>query len=552
MSPERAVQPKRSVGELGSPAGLRASVPAIVHRVLRSPGMSLDPESRRSMESRLGHDFSHVRVHADAEAGASARAVKATAYTVGPSVVFAPGRYEPQSAAGRRLLAHELAHTVHQRLVPAPGRDVSVGPPDGRAEREARQAGEAATGGAPPALRALVDRPTIQREPAIDLPKATPTGKVGGKDVIEYDLDPAGPPGTINLQLSNERASADYVDNRVGSVGFGIFLGGCYLYVTGLETPVFLPDSYMDLAQTKATAVNQTVHSSREAALAEVLPGATPPTYAFYRAVGGMSVPTVFSEATTPRIMATLKAAKVQLANEVQHEMVVLGLSIVGGMMLRGIISKILKVGTGPTKRLNIPEGGEPAPKGGGSPVETPPSGAKGAGSPVEAPPPAALRKGVQVAESAGASPKGGTFKSASAQTSKSMATSIRADIGESEAYKAALTKGEIGLERPQGVNVGGRGDFVTARRMPNGDYEIIVTDVKTKTVDTSKFPKPKTLSPASWGKQVRDAISSSRLKLGDPAVEKAIVKAADEGRIWTRQVNVDYSPSGGGSISGL
>lgn len=367
----------------------------------------------------------------------------------------------------------------------------------------------------------------LMREPKIDLPKATPTGKIGDSDVIEFDIEPNSPPGQTNLKLSDERASPDYVDNRVESVGFGIYLFGCYLYVSGLDTPVFVPDAYIDLSTSKAHAVNQSVHPDRDTALAAASKADSPPAFAFYRAVGGMSVPTVFSDATTPRIMATLRAAKAELAEYVQKEMTVLALSLVGGMLVRGLVNRVMKIGTGPGKPPKLPEAGEP-------------------------PPPAALKKGPQIIESAGASPKGGQFQSASAQTQKSMATAIRADIGESEAYKAALRNGEIGLERPQGTNVGGRGDFITARKTPSGDYEIVVTDVKTRTTETSKFPKPKTSMPGSWGVQVRDAISSARLKLGDPALEKAIVKAADEGRIWSRQVNVDYSPTGGGSITGL
>ncbi|HEX8243285.1 MAG TPA: DUF4157 domain-containing protein, partial [Longimicrobium sp.] len=40
--------------------------------------------------------------------------VNAVAYTVGRDVVFAEGRYQPATAEGRRLLAHELAHVLQQ------------------------------------------------------------------------------------------------------------------------------------------------------------------------------------------------------------------------------------------------------------------------------------------------------------------------------------------------------------------------------------------------------------------------------------------------------
>lgn len=96
----------------GAPA--RAKVPPVVNRVLKSPGEPLKAELRDFFGPRFGHDFSKVRVHADGEAGESARAVEARAYAVGEHVAFADGQYKPETGEGRRLLAHELAHTVQQ------------------------------------------------------------------------------------------------------------------------------------------------------------------------------------------------------------------------------------------------------------------------------------------------------------------------------------------------------------------------------------------------------------------------------------------------------
>src|SRR5215217_3565270 len=93
---------------------LAGSVPPLVHEVLRSPGQPLDAATRAFMEPRFGHDFSRVRVHTDARAAESARAVDALAYTVGRGVVFGAGQYAPGTISGRRLLAHELAHTLQQ------------------------------------------------------------------------------------------------------------------------------------------------------------------------------------------------------------------------------------------------------------------------------------------------------------------------------------------------------------------------------------------------------------------------------------------------------
>jgi hypothetical protein len=67
-----------------------------------------------AMPGRGGYDFSQVRIHHGAQAAESARAVDARAYTVGRDIVFGAGQYAPHTAAGRRLLAHELTHVVQQ------------------------------------------------------------------------------------------------------------------------------------------------------------------------------------------------------------------------------------------------------------------------------------------------------------------------------------------------------------------------------------------------------------------------------------------------------
>jgi len=76
------------------------------------------------MEAYFGHDFSGVRVHTDDRAAEAAHAIDSDAFTLGNQVVFAAGRWAPETAAGSRLLAHELTHVIQQRsaLAPVTGR----------------------------------------------------------------------------------------------------------------------------------------------------------------------------------------------------------------------------------------------------------------------------------------------------------------------------------------------------------------------------------------------------------------------------------------------
>ena len=87
---------------------------AAVTRVLNSPGLPLDRNTRSLMEDRFGHAFGNVRVHTGMEAAQSAREISAKAYTVGHDVVFNDGQYKPWNPEGQRLLAHELTHVIQQ------------------------------------------------------------------------------------------------------------------------------------------------------------------------------------------------------------------------------------------------------------------------------------------------------------------------------------------------------------------------------------------------------------------------------------------------------
>lgn len=124
-------------------------VPPIVHEVLRSPGQPLDTSTRMYMQSRFDQDFNSVRVHTDARANASARAVSAAAYTVGRNVVFGVGQYAPQTLEGRHLLAHELAHTIQQQssVASAVSRRLSMTQPAHVTEVEADKASETVAAG---------------------------------------------------------------------------------------------------------------------------------------------------------------------------------------------------------------------------------------------------------------------------------------------------------------------------------------------------------------------------------------------------------------------
>src|SRR5690606_350873 len=91
------------------------SAPPLVSEVLSSEnGFQMDPSTRQSMENRFGQDFSQVRIHTGTKAAQSAEAIHAKAYTSGNNIVFGNGKFQPSTASGKNLLAHELVHVVQQ------------------------------------------------------------------------------------------------------------------------------------------------------------------------------------------------------------------------------------------------------------------------------------------------------------------------------------------------------------------------------------------------------------------------------------------------------
>jgi hypothetical protein len=91
------------------PAGLDSRI-----MEMRGGGRPLDDSVRSYFEPRLGHDFSHVRIHDGAAATDAADALQARAFAVGNDLIFATGEYSPNTSSGRYLLAHELTHVVQQ------------------------------------------------------------------------------------------------------------------------------------------------------------------------------------------------------------------------------------------------------------------------------------------------------------------------------------------------------------------------------------------------------------------------------------------------------
>lgn len=94
----------------------------------RGGGNPLSGTVRSFMESRFGRDLSVVRIHTDRDAVRMAKALNAEAFASGRDVYFGEGRYSPSTTTGKRLLAHELTHTIQQSGNWSTGQEETVHP----------------------------------------------------------------------------------------------------------------------------------------------------------------------------------------------------------------------------------------------------------------------------------------------------------------------------------------------------------------------------------------------------------------------------------------
>ncbi|MFJ6737472.1 DUF4157 domain-containing protein [Streptomyces sp. NPDC091279] len=197
--------------------------------IVSGAGQPLDPGVRRELEEQLGHDLSRVRLHTGRDAGQLTELLGADAVAVGQDVFFRAGAFQPGTAEGRRLLTHEVQHTVqnpHGLGALRAGRELgAVSLPQQAIEREAEAAAQAVArdetaprveeGQATPGwLRyATVDADRMRAE-AVD--PATLVDRLAGNVLRSLRGDPTDASGRVRLQLA--RMSEQLEDAVVASL----------------------------------------------------------------------------------------------------------------------------------------------------------------------------------------------------------------------------------------------------------------------------------------------------------------------------------------------
>lgn len=165
------VQPagNRAIARAVAPAQLHPAHPtplpsAVVDRYTvpdvdvprRRGGWSLPVQMRSRLERSFRTDLSSIRVVEDD----SAADLDALAYTRGADIVMAPGHYQPHSGSGRRLIAHEIVHSIQQRAGRVKADDDGLGLPvnrDRELESEADRLGRRASWDLPVDVKGALD-----------------------------------------------------------------------------------------------------------------------------------------------------------------------------------------------------------------------------------------------------------------------------------------------------------------------------------------------------------------------------------------------------------
>jgi hypothetical protein len=291
----------------GQTTGKTYAAPSGVERVLAGPGRAVDPALRQDMEQRFGYDFSQVRIHTGRAAEQSARDVNANAYTVGHKIVFGAGRFAPGTHEGRRLFAHELTHVVQQ---------------SGSYGTRTDQCNEKG-GLSPGVLNANRFESGLSNGNFMGLRQETALSKTLQRkeareiEAPELEATPEAPPRDLPKAAADPRNNSDFIDRRLTAVGVGLSGTDFILFCEGIDNPIALPLSYIDLVTATNIPVDQVIYPSREEALTHVPIGPPAPggssQFAYYRAIGGLVVPTTLSPASAPETVKLIAAAREKL-----------------------------------------------------------------------------------------------------------------------------------------------------------------------------------------------------------------------------------------------
>ena len=203
----------------------KSRVPPSVYDALEAAGSPLPASVLSRANAHFQFDFSQVRIHDDAQAGRSALTLNTSAYAVHPHIVFAPGRYRPETPRGQALLFHELGH-IRQQSPRVPGAPLHVGASPGH-EQNADSLAHGHTRVAQPLSGNIIARdersPAASEESSAEPAEPKPIGRPvrwqTGEIVQEYENGTVRvyfPPRSAQLIVNDQSDKADRLQLPTG------------------------------------------------------------------------------------------------------------------------------------------------------------------------------------------------------------------------------------------------------------------------------------------------------------------------------------------------
>lgn len=250
----------------------------------RSAGKPLDPGVRGAFESSFGRSLAGVRVLDDAAAANAADSIDARAFTLGSSIWFGRGEYRPDTIEGRRLLAHEVAHTVQQSgSSPGVQRELAIGSSNDPSEATADRAADAVMRG---------ERISLGPSGGGVVRRVCTGGRVSSPGVVDMTCGTR----TIRVTVTStsrrvptlESSLSTHLDGDAATVTISVCSGGDRVTVTtGVANP----------SATLQAAINQLIRTGSVAGVT-----VTPTATINWRTSGGG---TVFGEGEAPLDLGT-------------------------------------------------------------------------------------------------------------------------------------------------------------------------------------------------------------------------------------------------------
>ncbi len=129
----------------------------------KSGGRHLTKKSRNEFEQVFGIDLGGTRIHTDSQAAQMSQDIGVQAFTHQNHIFFNQGRYNPETIEGKRLLAHELTHTIQQQTVNKSNvqDSMTLSNPKDTAEQEADSAANRVVTGRSVQVNQSVNRNTL-------------------------------------------------------------------------------------------------------------------------------------------------------------------------------------------------------------------------------------------------------------------------------------------------------------------------------------------------------------------------------------------------------